>query len=66
MIELEKMCIFSVKNSCKLDTYQIIKIFTVLCSAYIVTKDEDWFNQLYDLNWLKKDVRNADVVARKF
>lgn len=39
IIELEKICILTINNPRNLDIYQIIKIFLVLRSAYIVTKD---------------------------
>lgn len=27
--------------------------------------DWNWFNRLYIFNWLKKDIKNIDAVARK-
>ncbi len=61
MIELEKICISIAENPRNLGIYRIIKISLVLCSAYVVSRDQDkvmfyvnnyidWdqFNQLYD------------------
>ena len=63
MIELEKMHVLTAENPYNFGTYRIIKILSVLYSAYIVSRDQDkfvfyvnncidWdqFNQLYDHN----------------
>ena len=66
------------ENPRNLGAHWIIEIFLVLCSAHLVPKDQDkfvfyvnnyidWdqFNQLYDLDWMEKGIRNADAVACK-
>lgn len=58
--------------------YQMIEILLVLHSAHIVLRDKDkfiiyinnyidWnqFNQLYDLDWIEKDIRNTDIFTYK-
>ena len=78
MVQLRKMCALIAKNPRNLDACRIIKIFTVLHSAYVVPKDQDKFvfyinnyikwdqlNQLYDPDWMKKGIQNVDAVARK-
>ena len=78
MIELKKMHALIVKNLHNLDACQIIEIFLVLHSTHVVPKDQDkivfyinnyidWdqFNQLYDPDWMEKDIQNVNVVARK-
>ncbi len=66
------------KNLHNLCAHQIIEIFLVLRSAYMVLWDQDkvvfyinnyidWdqFNQLYNSDWMEKGIRNADTVAYK-
>ncbi len=78
MIELEKMRASIAKNPRNLGAYWIIEISLVLHNAHIVPRDQDkvvfyvnnyidWdqFNQLYDPDWMEKDIKNADAVARK-
>ena len=56
----------------------MIEISFVLCSILVVLRDQDkfvfyvnnyidWdlFNQLYNLDWMEKDIRNIDAVIRK-
>ncbi len=43
MIELEKICTLIVENSGILTVYWIIKILLVLCSAYVIFKDQNKF-----------------------
>ncbi len=43
MIELEKMYALIIKNLCNLGDYWIVKISLVLCSAYVVSRDQDKF-----------------------
>ena len=56
----------------------MIEILSVLRSVHIVSKDQnkfvfyvnnyinwDQFNQLDDLDWIKKGIKNADAVAYK-
>ena len=69
MVELEKMRTLITKNSRNLNAHQIIEISLVLRSAHMVSRDIDkvvfyvnnyidWdqFNQLYDPDWIKKDI----------
>ena len=78
MMELEKMRTSTTENPRNLGAHRIIEISLVLRSAHVVPKDQDkfvfyvnnyidWdqFNQLYDPDWMKKGIRNADAVARK-
>ena len=78
MIELEKMRTLTMENPRNLGIHQIIKISLVLYNAHLVSRDQnkfvfyvnnyinwDWFNKLYDSDWIKKDIRNIDAVARK-
>ncbi len=78
IIELKKIRASIAENPCNLSTHQIIEISLVLHSAHVVPKDQDkilfyvnnyidWdqFNQLYDLDWMEKGIRNVDAVARK-
>ena len=78
IIELEKMCTLIAKNFCNLGVHQIIEILLVLRSTHVVPKNQekfvfyvnnyiDWdqFNQLYDSDWMKKGVKNADAVTCK-
>lgn len=78
MINLKKMCILTAKNLCNLDTYQIIEILLLLRNAYIVPRnqnkfmfyinkyiDSDQLNQLYDLDQIKKNIKNIDAIACK-
>lgn len=66
------------KNPRNLSTLWSIEIFLVLGSAYIVPRDQDmfvfyvnknidwnFFNQLYDPNWIEIGIRNANVVIYK-
>lgn len=75
-IELEKMCTSTAKNLYSLSAHSIIKISLVLYSAYMVLKNQnkfifyannyidcDWFNQLYDPDWMKKDIKDMDTFA---
>ena len=79
MIEVEKMHTLTAENSRNLSAHQMIEISSILHSAYMVPKDQnkfvfyvnnyiDWdqFNQLYDLDWIKRGIRNANTVSRKF
>lgn len=56
----------------------MIKISLVLCNIYIVPRNQDkflfysnnyidWdqFKQIYDFNWIERDIKNVDVVACK-
>ena len=78
MIEFEKMRALTAENLHNLSAHRIIEILSVLCSTHVAPRDQnkfmfyvnnyidwDWFNHLYDSNWMKKGIRNADVVARK-
>ena len=78
IIEFKKMYALIVENPCNLATHQIIGILLVLHNTHVIPRDQDkfvfyvnnyidWdqFNQLYDPNWMKKGVQNADAVARK-
>ena len=78
MIEFEKMRASTVENPCNLNAHQIIEISLVLCNVHVVSRDQDkfvfyinnyidWdqFNQLYNPNWMEKDIRNTDTVAHK-
>ena len=78
MIELEKMRALTVENLRNLDAHWIIEISSVLYSTHLVPKDQDKFvfyinnyinwdqyNQLYDLDWMEKGIKNADAVAHK-
>ncbi len=78
MIELEKMCALIAENPRNLGAHRIIEISSVLCSAHVVSRDQDkfvfyvnnyidWnqFNQLYDPDWMEKGIRNADAVVCK-
>ncbi len=78
MIKLEKIRASIAENPRNLSAHRIIEIFSVLHRAQVVPRDQDkvvfyvnnyidWdqFNQLYDPDWIEKDIRNADVVARK-
>ena len=42
-----------------------LEIKTSLCFISIKSINWDQFNQLYDLDWMKKGIRNADIVVRK-
>lgn len=76
MVRLQKWRASTAKNPRNFDAHCIVKISSILHSAYIVCKDQekfefyvsnyiDWdqFNQLYDPDWLTKGIRNADAVA---
>ncbi len=78
MIELKKMYALITENPRNLSASQISKIFLILRNTYVVPKDQnnivfyvnnyiDWdhFNQLYDLDWMEKGIRNTDVLAHK-
>ncbi len=78
IIELEKMCASIAKNHRNLIAHQIIEISSILYSAYVVLSNQDkvvfyvnnyidWdqFNQLYNPDWMEKDVKNVDAVVRK-
>ena len=78
MIELEKMHALTAENPRNLNAHRIIEISSVLRSAHMVPRDQDkfvfyvnnyidWdeFNQLYDLDWMEKGIRNADVLGHK-
>ena len=67
-----------VENLRNLGAHWIIKISLVLHNAHMIPKDQDkfvfyinnyidWdqFNQLYDLDWMKKGIRNTNAVAHK-
>ena len=76
--ELKKMRALTAKNSCNLGAYWIIEILLVVRSVHVVPKNQDkfvfyvnnyidWdqFNQLYNLDWMKKRIRNVNAVAGK-
>ena len=78
IIELEKTRTLTMKNLRNLSAHRIIERSLVLCNAQMVFGNQDkfvfyvnnyinldQFNYLYDLDWIKKDVRNVDVVAYK-
>lgn len=78
MIKFEKMRALTAENPYNLGAYQIIEIFLVLSIVYLIPRNQnkiifyvynyiDWdqFNQLQDLDWIKKDIQNTDAVARK-
>ncbi len=78
IIELEKMRTLITENPRNLGAHRIIEISLVLRSAHVVPRDQDevvfyvnnyidWdqFNQLYDPDWMEKDIKNADTVVRK-
>ncbi len=67
-----------IENPGNFSAYLIIEISSVLYSAYLIPRDQDNFifylnnyincnllNQLYDLNLIKKLIKNADAVACK-
>ena len=51
IIELEKMCTLTAENPYNFDTHQIIEISLVLCSANMVSKDQNKF-VLYNNNYI--------------
>ena len=66
------------ENPHNLSAYLIIEISLVLCSAYVVSTDQDkfvfyinkyinWnqFNQLYDSDEMEKSISNANAIVRK-
>ncbi len=78
MIELEKMHTLIAENPRNLGSHWIIKISSILHSAYVVSRDQDkvmfydnnyidkdQFNQLYDLDWIERGIQNIDAVAHK-
>ena len=78
MIKLEKMRTSTAENPRNLGAHRILEISSVLRDAHMLPKDQDkfvfyvnnyidWdqFNQLYDFDWMEKDIKNADAVARK-
>ena len=78
MIELEKICALTADNLRNLGAHQIIEISSVLHSTHLVPEDQDkfvfyinnyidWdqFNQLYDPDWMEKDIKNVNAVACK-
>lgn len=78
MIKFEKMHTSTVDNFCNLGGDQVIKISSILQTAYVVSRDQEkvvlhinnyiyWyqFNQLYDLDWIKKSIKNINVIASK-
>ena len=78
MIELEKIYASIAKNNCNLDIIWIIEIPLVSYCIYMVSwnwdkvvfyinNNIDWdqFNQLYDFDWIEKDIWNVYAVARK-
>ena len=78
MIELKKMHALTVENPYNLIAHRIIVILLVLHSAHVIPRDLDkflyyinnyndcnQFNQLYDLNWIEKGIKNINTVVRK-
>ncbi len=78
MIELEEMRASIVENLRNFGAHCIIEISLVLRSAHMVPRnqnkvmfyvnnyiDYNQFNQLYNLDWIEKGIRNADAVACK-
>lgn len=78
MIRLKKMCALTTKNFRNLGAHQIIEIVLVLRNLHMVFRDKDkfvfyinnciyqnQFNQLYNSNWLEKNVQNVVAVSRK-
>ena len=78
MVELDKWHALMAENPCNLSAHCIIEVSLVLHSANVVPRDQDkmvfyvnnyidWdqFNQLYNADWFKKSIQNADAVARK-
>ena len=78
IIELEKNCALITRNPSNFSIHQIINISFVLYNTYIVFRDQNkvvflinntsdcnQFNQLYDLNRMKKDIQNANIVICK-
>ena len=76
IVEREKICVSITKNSRNLGAHRIIEISLVLRSIHVVLRDQDkvvfyvnnyidkdQFNSLYDPDWIKKGIRNVDVVA---
>lgn len=72
------MVFLTAKYFCNLSAYQIVKILTILHNAYILLKDQNknvfytnnyincnQCNQLYALDWMKKEKKNAKIVAQK-
>lgn len=79
MIKLKKIPILIAENFYNLSIYEIIKILLILYNTYIIFRDQDkfvfyvnsyinqnQFNQLYDPDWINKDIRNINIVACKF
>ncbi len=77
MVKLEKMHVLIIENPCNLGAHWIIEMFLVLHSIYMIPRDQnkfvfyvnndmDWdqFNQLYNPDWMKKGIRNADAIVR--
>ncbi len=78
MIEFEKMRVSIAENPYNLGAHWIIERSSILCSAYVVPRNQDkvvfyinncvdWdqFNQLYDPDWMEKSIRNASIVVCK-
>ncbi len=78
MIEFKKMRVLTVENSRNLGAYRMIEISLLLHNAHMVPRhqdkfgfyinnyiDQDQFNQLYYLDQIEKDIKNADAVACK-
>ena len=78
IIKLEKMRASIAENLRNLGAYWMMKILSILHSAHVVPRDQDkfvfyinnyidwnYFNQLYDLDWIEKVIKNTDLVARK-
>lgn len=78
MIELEKLYTLTLENLHNFSVYQIIEISLVLHNAYVVSRnynkfmfyinnyiDQNQFNQLYDLDQIKKDIQNPNAVICK-
>ena len=72
------MCALTAKYSHNLCVHCIVEISSILQNIYVVLRDQkkivfyvnnyiDWdqFNQLYALNWLNKNIQNADTVTQK-
>lgn len=79
IIESKNQHTSTAENPLNFSVYYIVKISSILCSTYIILKnqkkikfyvnnyiDQNQFNQLYVFNQLKKDIQNADIITNKF
>lgn len=78
MIELNEIHTLTAKNSRSFDDHHIINISIVLYKTHVIPRNYDKFvfyvnnctdwdelNQLYDPDWMTKDVGNTNTIARK-